>query len=107
MAAYGVVKFVGLFECLGRTFQLFLAFNVVEMHGEPVLEAVFCLSYVLFIACGASDTVDEIVALACDLLSGVVCTPCGVAGYVASMIQSFAVTTVPGFTFVKWFTRFG
>ena len=68
--------------------------DVIEMGLEPVHDAIFGLSYVLFSACLAGHTINHIGAFACDILFCHVFSACDVAFDSACFVDVWAISAV-------------
>ena len=65
-----------------------------KMAFEPLFDGVFGLTYILFVTSFAAYTVDEVVAVASNVLHGSVFSACGFAGYSASSVESCAISAL-------------
>ena len=62
---------------VSRHFSLLLFMgNLVEVRLEPLLDTVFCLAHILFPTSATRDAINNVIAVASNLCSGMVFSAC-------------------------------
>ena len=68
--------------------------HLVEVTLESLFQAVFGLTYILFLASSAGDAVDEVVALACHVVFRAIFSTGDGCHYLAFRVQQRTISTL-------------